>query len=154
VLRGHEAGVSFAAFAPGGKRIVTASSDKTARVWDASGGKELVLLRGHESGLSSPCSARRHAHPHYVFGRPVWDSVPYRSGLLQSREHERLRQEWSRLGNPQHARRCRQQLRQRRPFDRGAGGQYRRYQHNPADGGVAAISRTAVQLERALRRVV
>jgi WD40 repeat protein len=33
-LAGHEAAVNSAAFSPDGMRIVTASADKTARVWD------------------------------------------------------------------------------------------------------------------------
>jgi WD40 repeat protein len=50
----HEDGVSSAAFSPDGKRIVTASWDKTARVWDAESGKLIgVPLTGHEGGVSS-----------------------------------------------------------------------------------------------------
>ena len=38
-----------AAFSPDGKRIVTASSDKTARIWDAATGQPIgEPLRGHE----------------------------------------------------------------------------------------------------------
>ena len=41
-----------AAFSPDGKRIVTASSDKTARVWDAETGKPIgEPLKGHEGGV-------------------------------------------------------------------------------------------------------
>ena len=37
-----------AAFSPDGKRIVTASADKTARLWDADTGKPIgEPLKGH-----------------------------------------------------------------------------------------------------------
>ena len=35
-----------AQFSPDGARIVTASDDKTARVWDAATGKSLATLAG------------------------------------------------------------------------------------------------------------
>jgi WD40 repeat protein len=34
ILRGHEDGVPSAVFSPGGKRVVTVSLDKTARLWN------------------------------------------------------------------------------------------------------------------------
>ncbi len=37
-LKGHEAGVGYVEFSPDGGRILTASDDKTARVWDAATG--------------------------------------------------------------------------------------------------------------------
>ena len=40
--------VNSVAFSPDGKRIVTGSSDKTARVWDATTAKQIAVLRGHE----------------------------------------------------------------------------------------------------------
>ncbi|MCE9519670.1 MAG: hypothetical protein K8R87_08980, partial [Verrucomicrobia bacterium] len=53
VLRGHEQWVSSAAFNPDGTRVVTASWDKTARVWDPISGRELVVLRGHDDYVNS-----------------------------------------------------------------------------------------------------
>ena len=40
-----------AQFSPDGTRIVTASEDKTARVWDAATGKALATLAGHEGAV-------------------------------------------------------------------------------------------------------
>jgi tRNA A-37 threonylcarbamoyl transferase component Bud32/dipeptidyl aminopeptidase/acylaminoacyl peptidase len=53
VLRGHETWVTSAVFSPDGRRIATASSDRTARIWDASTGRELATLRGHENYVNS-----------------------------------------------------------------------------------------------------
>jgi WD40 repeat protein len=48
VLAGHKGPVLRVAFSPDGSRIVTASADKTARVWDAATGEALIVLRGHD----------------------------------------------------------------------------------------------------------
>jgi hypothetical protein len=45
--------VEYAAFSPDGARIVTASDDNTARVWDAASGKQLVLCEGHDERVLS-----------------------------------------------------------------------------------------------------
>src|SRR6516165_2393491 len=52
-LVGHQEPVSSASFSPDGTSIVTASSDRTARLWDATTGQEIVALRGHEAGVVS-----------------------------------------------------------------------------------------------------
>jgi WD40 repeat protein len=47
VLKGHKGLLWSASFAPDGRRIVTASEDNTARVWNAETGDQLATLRGH-----------------------------------------------------------------------------------------------------------
>ena len=51
-LKGHTSGVYRVSFSPDGKRIVTASDDNTARVWDLSG-QQIAELKGHTSPVYS-----------------------------------------------------------------------------------------------------
>ena len=53
MLRGHEGYVSPAAFSPDGSRIVTASTDKTARIWDIATSREIAVLLGHSYHVQS-----------------------------------------------------------------------------------------------------
>jgi WD40 repeat protein len=53
VLSGHRAEVSSAAYSPDGTRIVTASYDKTVRIWNALTGAQLTVLSGHENVVMS-----------------------------------------------------------------------------------------------------
>ncbi len=53
VLRGHNGPVVGAAYSPDGERIVTASFDQTARVWDAQSGEKEQVLRGHRAEVIS-----------------------------------------------------------------------------------------------------
>jgi len=48
VLEGHEGEISKAVFNPQGTKILSASFDHTARLWDVESGKELQVLEGHE----------------------------------------------------------------------------------------------------------
>ena len=52
-LKGHTGGILAIAFSPDGEKIVTASNDKTARIWDAKSGKELHALKGHTEEVNS-----------------------------------------------------------------------------------------------------
>ena len=67
LVLGHEGEVLSAAFSPDGKRIVTASCDKTARIWDAATGKPIgEPLKGHDDGFQRGVQPRRRAHRHRV----------------------------------------------------------------------------------------
>ncbi len=43
--------MAAASFSPDGRRVVTASIDRTARIWDAASGAALFTLTGHEEPL-------------------------------------------------------------------------------------------------------
>jgi WD40 repeat protein len=51
-LAGHSGLVNSAAFSPDGTRVVTASWDATARVWDARTGASVTTLSGHKASLN------------------------------------------------------------------------------------------------------
>jgi WD40 repeat protein len=48
---GHTAPLSSVAFSPAGARLATSSGDKTAKVWDAASGQELLTFGGNEAAL-------------------------------------------------------------------------------------------------------
>ena len=52
-LKGHTGSVISVAFSSDGKRILTGSLDKTARVWDTETGQEKAVLKGHTGGVRS-----------------------------------------------------------------------------------------------------
>jgi WD40 repeat protein len=53
ILSGHSDFLRSAVYSPDGMRIVTASLDKTARIWDARTGKQLAVLSGHGDRVNS-----------------------------------------------------------------------------------------------------
>jgi eukaryotic-like serine/threonine-protein kinase len=50
-LKAHVGGVMDVAFSPDGRRLVTCGLDQTAKVWDATTGKQLITLEGHKGHL-------------------------------------------------------------------------------------------------------
>jgi WD40 repeat protein len=51
-FRGHSDSVHCVRYSPDGKRLATASGDKTAALWDAATGRRLLTLRGHTSWVA------------------------------------------------------------------------------------------------------
>ena len=50
-LRGHKGALSAARWSPDGKRVLTGSSDTTARVWSADGEGMPIVLEGHHEAI-------------------------------------------------------------------------------------------------------
>jgi WD40 repeat protein/tRNA A-37 threonylcarbamoyl transferase component Bud32 len=51
-LLGHPDEVLAAAYSPDGRRLLTASRDRSARLWDTATGKVLFVLEGHEAAVT------------------------------------------------------------------------------------------------------
>ena len=78
VVLKHSANVKNAVFSPNGRKIVSASDDMTARIWDANSGAELLVLRGHTAGIYNAAfspDGRRVISASYDNSARVWDAV-------------------------------------------------------------------------------
>ncbi|PWT90273.1 MAG: hypothetical protein C5B56_05725 [Proteobacteria bacterium] len=52
-LKGHSADITALQFSRDGRRVLTASNDKTARVWDSRTGKTIAVMSGHAAAIKS-----------------------------------------------------------------------------------------------------
>ena len=78
-LTGHSAEVVALAFSPDGRRLATASSDRTIKLWDTVTGQDVFTLRGHTAGVR--CLAFSPDGNRLVTGAidstaRVWDATP------------------------------------------------------------------------------
>jgi WD40 repeat protein/serine/threonine protein kinase len=94
VLSGHSAELRSAAFSPDGTRIVTASHDKSARIWDRDSGREMLDLVGHTASVAqakfSPDGARVITSSWDKTAR-VWDAKTGREILVLRGHTDQLR---------------------------------------------------------------
>jgi WD40 repeat protein/transcriptional regulator with XRE-family HTH domain len=77
-LRSHTDAVNDVAYSPDGKRLITGSSDKTAKIWDAASGKELLTLSGHTDqvyGVAYSPDGTRVATASYDKTAKIWDAT-------------------------------------------------------------------------------
>jgi WD40 repeat protein len=77
-LEGHTAEVSRAAFSPDGKRLASASSDRTVVIWDLQTGQPSLTLKGHTgilTGVAFSPDGKRLASSSFDKTVLIWDSA-------------------------------------------------------------------------------
>jgi hypothetical protein len=81
--------VVWITFSPDGRRIATASLDRTVKLWDTATGREVFALQGRTAGvfvLAFSPDGRRIVSGGIDYTARVWDATPLRDEVLQSQD--------------------------------------------------------------------
>jgi WD40 repeat protein len=77
-FEGHTQMVHGVSLSPDGKRLASASHDRTVKVWDVTSGKELLTLKGHADAVATVAfspDGERLASGSYDQTAKVWDAA-------------------------------------------------------------------------------
>jgi len=91
-LQSHAGGVTSLAVSSDGALVLTGSTDRTARIWDATTGTELLRFDGHTGDVNSVAMARQTAHVLATGGDEgivkVWDVRNLNAPTCELQGHE------------------------------------------------------------------
>jgi WD40 repeat protein len=83
-LKGHTSSVNACALTPDGRHVVSASADKTLKVWDLASERAVATLHGHTSGVSARAvtpDGRHVVSTSYDQTLKVWDLATGACGI-------------------------------------------------------------------------